>query len=355
MNEITDLSLYIIKLIDTISRGVGFAFKPLFTRLQTKADVEATKLLSSADAEAIVTIAKAEADASLTKANADVQIIQKISAATSENIHLPIYYSDGLKHIDSTDINELEKRALFRLHYQEIQKERNIEAVCVNAFNNHVEDIDVPDEPVDQDWINRFFNYIGDISDEDMQKLWGRLLTGEIKQPGRFSLRTLDCLRIMSKGEALLFAKIANYIIRFPKDDDFFIPNNSIERLLKSDDLLDIGAFLAEEGISFSTLLPLEECGLIELKPLIAAGANTLTGEIIHFEYGNNSIDIKNVSEKEIIIQFHGSFLTTSGKELYGIIQPVFNLEFLNCVIENWKNELCENKAKKDEVLFEIV
>ena len=46
-----------------------------------------------------------------------------------------------------------------------------------------------------------------------MQELWGRVLAGEVKQPGAFSLRTLEALRNIIGEEAQLFEEVASYAI----------------------------------------------------------------------------------------------------------------------------------------------
>ena len=47
------------------------------------------------------------------------------------------------------------------------------------------------------------------MSSEELQTLWGRVLAGEIKSPGTFSLRTLEFLKNTSHEEALKIAKLA--------------------------------------------------------------------------------------------------------------------------------------------------
>lgn len=65
----------------------------------------------------------------------------------------------------------------------------------------------VSTEPVDPDWSARFFDNVKNCSDEQIKTLWAQILAGEIVQPGRFSLRTLDMLKNMSKNDAKLIVK----------------------------------------------------------------------------------------------------------------------------------------------------
>ena len=65
------------------------------------------------------------------------------------------------------------------------------------------------------DWFVRFFEDAGNISDDQIQEMWAKVLAGEIKQPGSFSLRTLDALKNLSKAEAEILRVIASYAIAF--------------------------------------------------------------------------------------------------------------------------------------------
>lgn len=71
----------------------------------------------------------------------------------------------------------------------------------------------VCEEPVDPDWSARFFDYIKNCSDDEVKNLWAQILAGEIQRPGRFSLRTLDVLRNISKDDAEIIVKYSHRII----------------------------------------------------------------------------------------------------------------------------------------------
>lgn len=61
------------------------------------------------------------------------------------------------------------------------------------------------------DWFVRFFEDAGNISDEQMQELWAKVLAGEIVHPGTFSLRALDVLRNLSREEAEILQTLGAY------------------------------------------------------------------------------------------------------------------------------------------------
>ena len=101
---------------------------------------------------------------------------------------------------------------------------------------------------VDEDLITRFFNIVEDISNEQMQNLWGRILSGEIKQPSTYSLRTLEILRNISPSEAEIFRKVAELALK--SEGKSFIFHNQ--------------KFLEDElNITFIDLLLLRDLGLL--------------------------------------------------------------------------------------------
>lgn len=66
-----------------------------------------------------------------------------------------------------------------------------------------------PPAELDDDWLNVFERYAEDASSERMQSLWGRVLAGEIRRPGRYSTRTLRFLSEFSQTDALNFEEFS--------------------------------------------------------------------------------------------------------------------------------------------------
>lgn len=66
----------------------------------------------------------------------------------------------------------------------------------------------LPQPIIEDDWLNVFERYAEDASTERMQKLWGRVLAGEVRNPGKFGMRTLRFLSEFSQADALEFSSI---------------------------------------------------------------------------------------------------------------------------------------------------
>jgi hypothetical protein len=55
------------------------------------------------------------------------------------------------------------------------------------------------DQSIDPDWAYRWKERASQISTEEMQRLWAKILAGECNNPGSYSLRTLDLLFLLGK------------------------------------------------------------------------------------------------------------------------------------------------------------
>lgn len=102
---------------------------------------------------------------------------------------------------------------------------------------------DVPGD-ISEDWLNWFQSYAEKASAEDIQQLWGKILAGEAKKPGSFSLATLRVLSETDQALAELFQKHTANAFRgqfiFKSDNDL-----RGENLLELTSLEDVG-FLRE-------------------------------------------------------------------------------------------------------------
>lgn len=225
--DIACLSEPLKRLIEVIAEGIGGISRPILTR-------------KNADAKAYEVRKVAEA------------------IADSQKLLGPVSYSAGEIIIESGQGEKtpqlpeaaLDRRVLSRMAYQEANRQSNLERITQYA----AEDIDgkekIGHDRPDSDWTARFFRIAEDINAEQMQALWGKVLSGEVKRPGSFSLRTLDILKNISQNEAETFVRAGK--IAFLSGGKVFIPNS------------DRGKFLESHfGLGFLDLLILREIGLL--------------------------------------------------------------------------------------------
>lgn len=237
-------------------------------------------------------------------AEATADEINIVGKAISDNVNIPIKYTFEHVVIDTSDNGFLE-RTHKRSYYQELKKQENIENIVGYAYSEVEHDTEVSPESVDKDWITRFFNSVEDISEESMQKLWGKILADEIRKPKSFSLRTLEVLHNISANEAALFEKYCKFV-------------------LFRNEPLGVAYYKDISDIRYSELLLLEECGLFNLSDaciLISVEANSIVA--LNERYILVADRLK--EDGNIQVTFHS--LTKAGKELYSLFKYSKNLK----------------------------
>ncbi len=101
-----------------------------------------------------------------------------------------------------------------------------------------------PTRDIDEDWLFTWREHAGKVSVEDLQRLWGSVLAGEVKAPGRYSIRTLEFLKVLSKQDAEMISTLASHVID--------------GRVARSQT-----AYLDSKGLNFSMLLVMQELGVV--------------------------------------------------------------------------------------------
>lgn len=180
LSELGKLSEPITKLIDSITGAVSVLYEP--TRIRKKA---------KAEGEAIKTIAKAKVDALV---------------ISDKNIRQ--YYL------------ELEEEKLLREHRKKTNRDLIAGQAAMELMGKQVDD-----NPVDKDWVIQFFESAEDVSSEEMQVIWARLLAGEVKRPGTFSKRAIHALKLMSTREAQALKALVEYSIK-NEMGEFLLPTS---------------------------------------------------------------------------------------------------------------------------------
>lgn len=275
-------ALPISKLISTVSAGIGKMYEPRHKRKM--------------------------ADATAYEINAIGEAMRNVA-------DMPIVYNQDGVAINSEDFNRLMQRAGTRLVLQETIKQHNIESVVDNAYEILEKEEVCSEEPVEQGWINRFFDSVADVSDEDLQKLWGKILADEIKRPKSYSLRTLETLRNLSKEEAVLFRKICTCRIATKKDS--FLLNDTV--------------FLQRHRINYGEILQLSDCGLLNSSGFITR--DEPVNKIKKFIFCNKELCLlaKTKNNMNFSLKINNFPFTSAGHELAKVLElEIDNDAFLN-------------------------
>ena len=276
-------------------------------------------------------------------ADAKAYEIRTISEALRDSSDIPINYEQGTIAMDTKSFDEFVKRTRHRLAYQELMKQQRIESVYNQAYRLLEEEPDVPDTPVDPDWIIRLCNSVEDISSPKMQEIWAKVLANEVKTPGSFSLRTLNVLKNLTQKETALFERISPFVLQSSRDgektfDDCYILANT--------------EIYKKHGITFPDIMIMDEAGLMSSAALV-----TMT-----FKFDAYTVERIIAMKKALIFESHpdASFsipvfpLTEAGKELLPIMQCNYSsysedLYVKDCLLE------CQEHNSSGQVSINLV
>lgn len=166
--------------------------------------------------------------------------------------------------------------SLVRQSYRQLGNKEAVSAAMLEELHESVEheiasETILPNtEPtaIDDDWLNVFERYAEDASTERMQKLWGRVLAGEVRKPGKFSMRTLRFLSEFSQTEALEFSTFCNNVFAGVAPKSLIEPSEDISSLLS---MQAAGLIQGTDGVGLTITMKFDALGksfLIE-KPLV--------------------------------------------------------------------------------------
>lgn len=234
----------LIKLWETLAeKGVGGLLRPWQIKREGKAQIEVRRL-------ELVALADAEREADEIRAGRlDVSHSRYALALP------PPIQSGERQRIEPT----LEPRPAIEVSIAAaigdgLRREVNVAKAITHAEEELKNDPQAPPErTIDPDWLFRWRDSAGSVSSEELQSLWGRLLAGEVKSPGSFSLRTLELLRNLSAQEAGRIAILAKFVIGdiIVRDHkDIFDAEQLTFRLLL--DMQDLGVISGVESLGLT-------------------------------------------------------------------------------------------------------
>lgn len=152
-------------------------------------------------------------------------------------------------HITYTEYHKWNNSSKIAQKADEIYRQKNADEIQ--------EAQGVDRDKLDMDWLIRFLDNAGNISDEQIQDLWAKVLAGEIKSPGTFSLKFVDTLKNLSKEDGETIQTLASYAIKPSKNYYLCTEDILLDKYGYADKLLtmydyDIIAENAADSYSFS-------------------------------------------------------------------------------------------------------
>lgn len=196
----------LIKLCDTLKEGVGATFRPWQIKREEAARIESRRRerLSLEMVEREVALIRS-GEKSL---DAKYRLIPGPNAKI--NTEKMLYFSENRSDSPEKIVSQISHDHDMKI----IQRGINLRKIALIAEeeSDHLDsDEEISEEPVDPDWFARWRTYAEDVSREEMQRLWARLLVGEVRTPGTYSIHTVEFLSRMSRTDAELIAKLAQF------------------------------------------------------------------------------------------------------------------------------------------------
>lgn len=128
---------------------------------------------------------------------------------------------------------------------ESILKEVNVAKAVIYAERELLSsEANTSDKELEKDWLFAWRDHAAKVSTEELQLLWGKVLAGEVKNPGSYSMRTMEFLKCLSKAEAKLIEQAAQYVIY-----------NVVFK--------DLTQHYELKGLNFAKLLELQSLGMI--------------------------------------------------------------------------------------------
>lgn len=267
-------------------------------------------------------------------ADAEAYRIQKLTTTAQEtNFNGEIEFLDGKITINSNNVNDIEIKSLIVNEVKRLFNENeNIKRIADFAYNELENDNIELSEDIDEDWKNNFFDKSKKIYSEDLQFIFGKILAGEIRQPGTYSKRLLNILSNLSQKEATLFNKISKYVLHDSKNS-FIISDSEI---------------LSNFDITIEDIIDLEEAGLINSNPLNVSGTNI-------YQYKGYLI---NFFEQQPKLRIY--CLTNSGSDLEKILNQEISIDYLLEIKKKYNinkmnySFIVERKINGDQITYSL-
>jgi hypothetical protein len=216
-------------------------------------------------------------------------------------------------------VTDIQRRAMYRFFEEEGKRQSNIESITQKALP--LLEKESSPQNVEDDWITNFFDKSRIISDEEMQRLWSKVLAGEANKPGAFSKRTVNLLADLDKADAQLFVSLCGFgwMIGNVVPLVFDVRNEIYNR----------------EGIRFTSLAHLESLGLIQLENLAGFQNLDLPKRIRVFYYGRR-VEITFPNDAKNQLDVGHVLLTRAGGELAPVCGSKPIEGFFDFVYDRW-------------------
>ena len=227
-------------------------------------------------------------------------------------LHQPCYLKRWLRLLLSKALKMLDWSSVRLINGlgDRLKKQTNRESIAQKTaeYLSAGDPIDPETKAPDEEWLNLFGEYAEKASTDKLRNMWARVLAGEIRKPGVFSYRTIQFVSTLDAKVAQTLEEIAPLIcnsdmILYPKRFDF-----------------------TDNFRKFQLLI---ECGLVGT-PIVRRV--TLAEDFQIFMVFGNTAGILATCSSNLPYDLPYAPLTTIGREIYELLQPVTSIEDLRLI-----------------------
>ena len=283
------------KLVDVLASGIGSVAGPMLAPWKARREGKARLIEAEGTAKILSIHAQAQADA------------RRLLGTESSAVRGEIELGEGVRQ---------------RIEYQEHKRQANIVRVVEQAAQLLADTI-VPAVEPNHDWTARFFREVQDVSSEEMQALWTRVLAGQVREPEMTSIRTLGILKDIDETTARLFSRFCSAAVylkgRGGEIFDARVPSLGGDAGQNS---------IAKYGLGFGQLNRLNEHGLTisdynSYNTYVVAKDPDKARDLELFHQGVSwDWVLADQKLKKKTVKLHGVAMTVAGSELSRVVTP---------------------------------
>jgi hypothetical protein len=185
--------------------------------------------------------------------------------------------------------------------------------------------------PISDDWLNNFETEASQLSSEDMQRMFGKILAGEIRRPSSYSIRTVKLMAQLDRPAATLFKLLCSLAVCLRNP----VTGQVYDARVVSFEGSAAQNSLASYGLSFNELNVLEEYGLIisdynSYSDYIAAVAShgKVLATLYHAGQDLGLAPKDEADPPKAPLRLNGVQLTRSGREMLPIVDIEPNIAY---------------------------
>ncbi len=204
----------------------------------------------------------------------------------------------------------------FRGHTISSQGKKRVDNIrgFVRKTAKELEGVEVEDHDPNPDLSARIFGDVQDVSSEQLQSLWAKILANEIRKPGQISLRTLSVLKDLSQQEAEIFEEVSSLVL----NGEFLFSGKGI---LKYDPS-------PSSTVNYDKVIRMQECGLIG--GVLPSNVTVKVEQMpMPLSYHSKSLQIERQEGAQGPLEIPLILLTTTGQELYRVTTPEIQMSYL--------------------------